>query len=85
MGAMPTLQKIRATELKVHFSRHDMSSELDVLFNRGGLRTILEETDYRTLDMVYPFVAGFFEHRTGLGKQTPKTKVPPAYSILAGF
>lgn len=40
-----------------------------------GLRGMLQGKDYCTLDLVFPFVASFIDHTTGLVEQAPMTRL----------
>lgn len=52
--------------LKANFSRGDKLSELNRQLSSNDLRRMLEGNDFRTLDMIIPFIACFMDCATGL-------------------
>lgn len=59
---------VRCKEVRVDYSRGDMSFELNRLSSNPGLKGMMEGKDLRTSDMVLIFVARFVDGETVLVK-----------------
>lgn len=75
-------QNFRAPGLHVDFSKYGDSTQLNGLFTKDGLRGMLEGKDYRSVDMVFPFVAAFIYRCTGLEEDAPLTRINTTYSEI---
>ena len=68
--------------VKVDFSKHEGSSQLNGIFVQDGLRGMLEGKDYRTLDMFFPFIFGYVDSWLGYAEDAPLTKIHVMYTDL---
>lgn len=68
--------------VKVDFSKHEGSSQLNGIFVQDGLRGMLEGKDYRTLDMSFPFIFGYVGTWLGYYEDASLTRVHVMYTDL---
>ena len=64
-----------ATCLLVDFSKANNSTRLDGVFVEDGVRGVLEAKDYKTVDMIFPFIAAFLDRACGEVSNGPVTSV----------
>ena len=67
------------TCLHVDFSKAKNSTRLDGLFVEDGVRCMLEGKDYKTVDMIFPFIAAFIDRACGEVSNGPVTTVSVLY------
>ena len=67
------------------FSKANYSTRLDGLFVEDGVRGMLEGKDYKTVDMILPFIAAFIDRACGEVSNGPVTTVSVLYADLVGF
>lgn len=59
ISKLPGIESIYSTAvLYVYFSRHDTRLQLKTIFTIKGLSGMLEDEDFKSRDMVFPYVAG---------------------------
>lgn len=68
--------------LRVDFSKHEGSSQLNGIFVQDGLRGMLEGKDYRTLDCFFPFIFAYVDSWLGYSEEAPLTKIHVLYTDL---
>ena len=71
--------------LHVEFSKAKTSTRLDGLFVEDRVRGMLEGKDYKTVDMIFPFIAAFIDRACGEVSNGPVTTVSVLYLDLVGF
>lgn len=82
-GILATIErKYFAPGLHVDFSKKEKSSTLNGLFGNDGLRGMLEGKNYRSVDLVFPFLMGFLDRVLGFQETPTLTKMHTTYTDL---
>jgi len=71
-----------ATGLHVDFSKKEKSAQMNGFYLRDGVRGMLEGKNYRAVDMVFPFLAAFFDRAVGFSQDPSFTALNTMYTDI---
>lgn len=68
--------------LQIDFSKTKVWVQLNRIYMETGLRGMLREKHYQSLDMVFPFISAFVDNVSGYGEPYPMIGVHTMYSKI---
>lgn len=71
-----------APGLQVDFSKKEASVQLNGFFMKEGIKGMLEGKNYRSVDMVFPFISAFIDRVTGFENAADMTRVCTLYTEI---